>query len=445
MSIKQQRRFRARCLLTHLKQRPLTLLILLSVWASADVIRADDGRIGSHVQIRMLALVLVCADQPTSTAQQQDAWMKHLKWTQRYFAERLDGDTFELAADKPDVIRLQRPLAFYRSLKKGEPALQWTAELLEHLNVSRFDCPYTLCCLVMNPQDRWPVGGGRSLNGGVNRGGGMLVISSFALDKLPNFQSTLRHEIAHTVGLPHVDSYGYDMKTTRSLMAYNKMHQTNRFQESRTPARLIPEDVRMLALADNVFPKTRFDVKQDVPTRYKLFPRVVTLGPMKIPGHPDYGPAFSAPSGEDNGSKAAHLNQRFILPSIGPGVTFDNKNMWAWKKQPDGKVVLDIVFPQAVTLTKMFVHSEHSGQYNRADQVLVETVDGANSQKVADAPLMSADADLEFPNATAAHWRLTFQAGKSGKVCLRGLQFFNGEQALFPPPVPYHWEDAAAR
>ena len=57
-----------------------------------------------------------------------------------------------------------------------------------------------------------------------------------ALDRAPNFQSTLRHELGHAFGLVHVDVYKYDMKTNRSVMAYNSAHRTNRFQESRTPA-----------------------------------------------------------------------------------------------------------------------------------------------------------------------------------------------------------------
>ena len=381
-------------------------------------------------QIQVLPLVVVPLNVALPVEQQAVHWMKHLIWTQRYFAERLNGDTFRLASEQPTIVTLRRPLSFYKGLKKGEAATYWTAELLDHFKLNRFDCPYTFCCLVMNPEERWPIGGGRSINGGINRGGGMLVMSSFALDKLPNFQSTLRHEIAHTVGLPHVDVYGYDMKTTRSLMAYNTMHQTNRFRESKTPARLIPEDVRALALADSVFPNTRFDVKTDLPSGYELFPRVITLPAMKIPGRPDYGPTFSTPSGEDSGSRITNLNQRFIPSSEGPGVTFDKRNMWASKKQPSGKVVVNVEFPFEVTLTSFKIHSEHSGQYNRASALACRRSVGGASRTVADSPLTDADDQVDFSAATSQLWRLTLQAGKSGKVCLRGLQFFNGQSAI---------------
>lgn len=371
--------------------------------------------------------------------------MRHLKWTQAFFAERLNGDTFALAAERPRVIKLRRPLAFYQGLDKHEELTYFAGELLDHFKVSRFDCRQTFCCLVMNAKEDWPTGTAGSLNGGINRGSGLLEVSSFALDKLPNFQSTLCHEIAHTVGLPHVNAYGYDMKTNRSVMSYNKMHWTNWFEDSKTPAKLIPEDVRALALADSVFPNSVFDWKQDVPTGYMLFPRVMALGPMTIPGHPDYGPIFTTPSGEDSGSKVGNLNGRFILPNEGPGVTFSVANMWDSARQPDGKIILNMEFPEPVTLTKIVIHSEHSGQYNRAAHVLIETIDGANSERVADSAITSADADIEFAQATGRVWRLTMQAGQSGKICLRGLQFFNSEQPVFPPPVPYDWQEAAAR
>lgn len=220
---KNERRF--------LCQRVAAICVSLCVMNSLKAGPQDSGAAG---KITVLPLALVAADQAVPAELQASSWMKHLKWTQRYFAERLNGDTFQLATEQPTIVRLRRPLSFYKGLKKGEAATYWTAELLDHFKLNRFDCPYTFCCLVMNPRERWPIGGGRSINGGINRGGGMLVMSSFPLDKLPNFQSTLRHEIAHTVGLPHVDVYGYDMKTTRSLMAYNTMHQTNRFRESKT-------------------------------------------------------------------------------------------------------------------------------------------------------------------------------------------------------------------
>jgi hypothetical protein len=393
-------------------------------------------------RIRMLPVILVTSDQQPPTSTQQRVWMQHLKLAQEFFKNRLSqSGTFELAKDVPDVVQLQRPLSFYRSLDKAEPAQHWAAELLDHYKVSRFQCPYTFCCLVMNPDDRWPVGGGRTLNGGINRGGGLMVMSSFAFDRMPNGQSTLRHEIAHTCGLPHVDSYGYDMTTSHSVMAYNTRHQTKGFRDSATPPELIPEDLRAISLANQVFPMFRFVAKRDLPAGYELSPRVMTLGAMEIPGHPNYGPVFTTPSGELNGSKVTNLNRQEILPNVGPGVTYQQQFMWASGEQSSGRIVLDLNFPGEISLTRLLIHSEHSGKYNRAEGVQIETLNGNRNQLVAEKILSTADAEVEFDSQTSRMWRLTFTAGSSKRVCLRGLQFFHKDQPLFPPPVPYDWRE----
>ena len=121
-------------------------------------------------------------------------------------------------------------------------------ELMQELKTNRHTCPYVFCTVVMNPKSRFPVGGGRPINGGINTGGGILVISSYALDRIPNFQSTLQHELGHAFGLPHVDVYRYNMKTNPSIMSYNPIHKTNGFRPARRPGKLIPEDIRALTL-----------------------------------------------------------------------------------------------------------------------------------------------------------------------------------------------------
>ena len=75
------------------------------------------------------------------------------------------------------------------------------------------------------------------------------------------------------------------MGTNPSLMSYNPTHHTQGFEPSKTPGILIAEDVRALALNRRVFPRLRFDAKTDVPQGYTM-QKIVTLGPMEIPGHP---------------------------------------------------------------------------------------------------------------------------------------------------------------
>ena len=83
-------------------------------------------------------------------------------------------------------------------------------------------------------------------------------------------------------------------------MAYNQAHKTKGFRPAREPGILIPEDRRGLALCTRVFPKLKFDANQDLPENYQWFQRVISLGPMDLPGHPVYEPVLTAPSGEDN-------------------------------------------------------------------------------------------------------------------------------------------------
>ncbi len=424
------------------RSRTIIIAAAITVVGSWRAWGSNEEFVTPH-RVKLLPVVLVPADQKPPTRTQRSLWLRHLKWTQEFFRERLDGrDSLEFARQSPDVVQLKRPLAYYTALKEAEPALHWTAELLDHYQVSRFRCPYVFCCLVMNPAERWPIGGGRTINGGVNRGGGLLVMSSFAIDRLPNVQSTLRHEVAHTFGLPHVDVYGIEMTESRSIMAYNPMNRTSGFRDSPTPAELIPEDRRLLALADAVFPELTFDRKRDLPVDYQLFPRVITLGAMEIPGHADYGPVLSTTSGEDNGSKVTNVNRREILPSTGPGVTFRAPWMWASQKQPDGQVVLDLEFPGEVTLTQFLIHSGHSGKYNQASGIRVEVPGDAGAyREVTQQSINSADASISFSGTTSQRWRLTFSTGPSEKLCLRGLQYFSGDNHLFPPPVPYDWRE----
>jgi hypothetical protein len=62
---------------------------------------------------------------------------------------------------------------------------------------------------------------GCAFNGGNNTGGGATTMSTDAFVKKPNAQSTLEQELGHTVGLPHVISYGIETKLF-SRQASNK-------------------------------------------------------------------------------------------------------------------------------------------------------------------------------------------------------------------------------
>lgn len=386
--------------------------------------------------VKVLPVFFVPSGEPAPTEEQTKRLVKHVEWARARYKELLrDQDTFTVAEPAPRVYKSQRALAFYRD-KPEAAAGHFVDELLTAYEHTRFNCPYVLLVVVMNPKDDFPVGGGRPLNGGINTGGGVIQLSSFALDQSPNFQSTLQHELGHAFGLPHVDVYRYDMKTNESLMSYNPKHHTKGFAPSSAPGVLIPEDLRGLALNRRVFPKLRFDPVKDVPAGYKMAGRIVPLGPMTIPNQPD-GPKFETASGEDFGSRVASLATGPVAPNKKGKVTFDAATMWQSAKARNGWVSVDVTFPYEVELSHIAVHSQHSGEYNAARAVRVAVSDPKGQfRQVADVTLKSPDEKVSVPKTKARAWRFEFQAGASQCVTLRGLRFYSGADELFPPLVP---------
>jgi hypothetical protein len=388
-------------------------------------------------EVKVLPVFFVPLGETVPGDAQVKKLMRHLEWSRSRYREMLGGrDTFSIAETKPHIYRAEHPLSYYRSQpEQGAPTI--ASELLKELNYNRYTCPYVLLTVLVNPGEDFPQGGGRPLNGGYNTGGGIIVVSSFALDRLANFQSTLQHELGHGFGLPHVNVYGYDMKTNASVMSYNPQHHTRNLNPSPTPGTLIPEDLRGLALNRRVFPSYRFDRQRDVPRGYKIAERVVPLGPMTIPGQPGTV-AVTTKSGEDFGSKVSNIVHGPLLTSADTGqVTFDGKAMWQSAKSPTGWVSVTVAFPFEVELTGIGVHSQHSGKYHPARAVRVSVQGSADSfLPVGNADLKSVDATVALPKAKGKVWQFDFQAGETGIVVLRGLQFFDGADELFPLLVP---------
>ncbi len=416
--------------------RLLNFCPILAVFLIAGTLRAQDAIPPRTVKV--LPIFFVPQAETAPTDDQSKKLMRHLAWSQTRYRELLRNQAaFAVAEEKPRVYQSERGLAFYRAQSEGG-APQMVSELLADLNTNRYICPYVLLVLVMNPTDDFPVGGGRPLNGGVNTGGGVIQLSSFALDRSPNFQSTMQHELGHAFGLPHVDVYGYDMKSNDSIMSYNPKHHTKEFSPSDTPGKLIPEDLRVLTFNQRVFPKVRFESMKDVPPRYSIAGRIVPLGPMKIPGQPD-GVEVTTDSGEDFGSKVSNIVQGQILPSKKTGAgTYNRSNMWHSAKSKTGWVSVKVTFPYELELSCLTVHSQHSGEYHAAQTLRVSVPDSEGRFKaVTQADLKSIDATVKFPRTKGREWQFEFQAGESGCVVLRGLQFFSGDEELFPPLVPY--------
>ena len=419
--------------------RAFSLIALagLLAWVDATASQAADYSLPARVQV--LPVFLVPTDQAPPTAAEKTRFIQHLTWAQTRYRELLGNrTTFALAANEPAVVAARRPVSQYRAAPENGVPL-FVSELLEHYRYNRFNCPYIFATVVMNSTGAFPAGSGRTLNRGWNSGGGVLVVSSWILNNERNFQSTLQHELGHSFGLPHVDVYGYDMSANASLMSYNPAHWTNGLSPSATPGALIPEDIRALLHNRRVFPDLTANPALDLPAGYRLA-EPVWLGAMSIPGQLDYlvqasttHPGLSPPG-------AMLLNQ--IKPSAGPGITFDGDNMWHSGPSADGWVQVEITFPLPVTLDRVTVHSQHSGLHWMAEKIRVEPMIGGSFREIANAPLAWPDETVEFSAATAQVWRFWFfNAG--GQVALRGLEFFFGHEALFPPQFPTFYQRPA--
>jgi hypothetical protein len=387
--------------------------------------------------VKVLPVFFVPRGEAPPTAAQSAKLMRHLEWARRRYAEMLPGrETFAVEEGKPRIYRSTKPLAFYTKQPSADVP-QLVGELLTDVNYNRYNCPYVFLVILMNSHEDVPRGGGRTLNGGYNTGGGVLALSSFGLDRVPYFQSTLQHELGHSFGLPHVDVYGYDMQKNDSIMSYKPEHHTKGFSPGTSLGCLIPEDLRGLALNLRVFPNLRFDPARDIPNGYHIAERVIPLGPMEIPGQPN-GVRVTTDSGEDYGSKVSNIVQNVLLPSKETGrVTYDAKQMWQSAPSKDGWVSVQVEFPAEVELSAVGVHSQHSGQYNPA-RAFRAAVRGANGQftQVTETPLKTVDETVPVPRTKGKTWRFDFQAGESRCVTIRGLQFFDGDEELFPPQVP---------
>lgn len=387
-------------------------------------------------RVAVRPVFFVPAGETGPSSDQRARLARHLAWARARYAELLGpSGAFALDTSAAAVVSGRRPVAFYRSRpEEGLPEI--VAELLNHFRVSRFACPWVFVIVVMNPHDDYPHGGGRPLNGGLDTGGGLAVLSSFALDRIPFVQSTLQHELGHAAGLPHVDEYGRDMRTDPSLMSYNPAHHTDGFRPAATPGLFTAEDVRALARNQRLFPGLRFDPARHAAAGPYIAPDIVPFAPMSIPGHTQALMAVTTPSGEAYASLASNVVQGEIRPNAGPGVTFDATRMWHSDSSPSGWVELVLTFPVPVTLSRIAVHTQHSGRYHAARRIRVWTGEVAGESLVTDADLASPDAEVAFAPARGRRWRIALESADRGQVTVRGLRFFSGDEEVFPPSVP---------
>ena len=386
--------------------------------------------------VSVFPVFFVASDQKDPSLQQADLLIRHLQWARKWYLDQLkDGGTFELFSDQPYLFRGRHPLAHYVGLPKGERAPAHVQELLEHFQLSRFNCPFVFVMIVDELKER--PAGGRPFNSGFNGGGGIVQMSRSGLTPQGSFQGILRHELGHAFGLQHVSLYQYDMATSFSVMSYNKQTQTKGFHDSPTPDILIPEDIRALALNDRVFPNLEFNEQKHLPAGYQISPRIAALPPMKLPDGPQDRIIVVSKSGEDLSNRAQNLVRRQIVPNVRSetskqGINYDPKSMWHSDDAKTPWKTLELTFPIPVGLTAVRIHSQHSGRIHPVQRFRLSSFsDDGSVQQVTDQPVTSDDQTVGFTEHHSIKWKLDFQPGKSGKVALRGLQFYFKETELF--------------
>ena len=393
-------------------------------------------------EIQVLPVFFKPTDQRLPSKAEARRLQRHVLWAQKRYRQLLNNQSTFKVADTPEVYEAKERLSFYK--KSDRPALNMADELIAWKNTDRYDCKFIFLTVVMNTEDKFPGGSGSPFNGGFNTGGGLAVIGLQTLNSQPNFQSTIQHELGHTFGLNHIKVYGYDMKRNDSIMSYNPDHHTKNFTPSRNPGSLIPEDRRGLAMNDLVFPNLEFDRERDIPKGYDLG-GVVTFPALKIPNRLQ-GIAVSTDSGEAYKSSVSNIVQGRIYPSIDRGeIEFKSKKMWHSDKLKSGWATVELEFPKLVTLDRIEIYSQHSGTAHPvvAAKVFAVTEDGQSKLQCNKKDLEPV-ASLAFNATESEKWKLELRAGKSKRVVVRGLRFFNGARELFPPRVPPSQENGAA-
>ncbi|MDP2957834.1 MAG: hypothetical protein Q8N53_15515 [Longimicrobiales bacterium] len=386
-------------------------------------------------RVSVLPVFFVPAGARAPSEEEQALLLSHLAVAQRRYTELLAGRDSFLIDPHVLVHRSTRPLAFFReAYDQGAPEL--VAELLEAQGVGRYDARHVYIVVVMNDADDFPPGAGRPLNGGLGTGVGVATLSSFGLNRVPNFQSTLQHELGHAFGLVHADAYGEDMATSPSLMSYNLAHHTAGLRPNPTPGTLLPVELASLALNRRIFPGLADGQTVTLPPPRPGVTDLAWLPPMALPGYPPAAPSVTTSSGGEYDSRASRIVVGRVRPDAGPGVTFDAGNMWHSPAAPDGWVVLDIAFPKDITLTGVGLHTGHSGLYHHAEEVRVEVEDEVEWREVVRSPVRSAGCLVDVPATIGRAWRVRLRAGASGMVVVRGLEFRGawGED-IYPPMV----------
>ncbi len=418
-------------------------LVMLSMLVSTPVLALEEDDFPTRIKVQ--PVFFVPNDQIPPTKEQIFKLHKHVRIAQKLYKRMLLGrDTFEIAG-KPRVVQYNSDLATLKKqieIHENQLSAYLLSQLFPEFNVNRFNCPYVFIVVIMNPKEAWPTASGRPINPGFNSGGGIATFSSTKLDAEKSlFQGSILHELGHALNLLHVDSYGYDQHSNKSIMSYSKSNYWTNFTPPKKRSILIPEDIRALAMNKRVFPNLYFDHANDVPEGYSLCRTIFQLSfDHTIPGQKPYEIKLSTTSGAEGDTKVSNIVHTWVKVNqkVKKGIGLIPNNMWMSGKKDNGWIDLDIEFPIAVRMNRIRVHSQCGGGYHPITGIRVEAntsdfVEVANREE----PLGDEE-DISFKEIKAKQWRLHFRPDDSGQVVIRGLGFYSSLGEFFCQMYPTH-------